>query len=270
MPTRTDAVLRRPRGEAARAKESGMLRMVRVLEAFSSRHPTLTPAEIARRSGIPVSTTYRLVRELVEMGMLVRSAAGVSIGLRLWELAARASPVASLRRAALPHMEDLQRQVRTHCQLAVLDGVDVVYIERLSSSTTSITNVADVAERMPALLCSAGLVIVAFASPRVQADLLAAPPPTMTRMTPRTADAYPAMLADVRRTGYASLDGWIRNGVTGVSVPVRDREGAVVAALNMLLDQPAAVPAQLPSLQLAAARISRSLGWSPAAVVTRR
>ena len=95
--------------------------------------PALSLTEISRRAGLPLATAHRLVGELTAWGALERDAAGsYHVGLRIWELAALAPRGPALREAALPFLEDLYEATHENVHLAVRDGLDVVYIERLS------------------------------------------------------------------------------------------------------------------------------------------
>lgn len=113
--------------------ESVLARTVRIVESFRSDDSLLTVSEIARRSGLHISTTSRLIDELVGCGWLEREDRKVRIGVRLWEVASRASPTLGLREAAMPFMEDLHAVVGQHTQLGVLEGDEVLFIERLTA-----------------------------------------------------------------------------------------------------------------------------------------
>src|ERR1700712_5322803 len=114
--------------------ESVLSRAVRIFEAFTSAQPSLTVTEIARRSGLHVATASRLVAELVKHGLLARQSDGRGrVGMRMWELAQRASPTLSLREAAMPFLEDLHAVVGHHVQLGLLDGAEALFVERLSA-----------------------------------------------------------------------------------------------------------------------------------------
>src|SRR5881398_1026141 len=80
-------------------------KVVSILNAFSPVHPELSLGELARRAGLPVSTTYRLASELVDWGGLERAdGSGYRIGLRLWEIGSLAPRGRTVRDVALPIM----------------------------------------------------------------------------------------------------------------------------------------------------------------------
>ncbi len=114
--------------------ESVLSRAVRIIEAFGPGDTALTVTEISRRSGLHIATASRLVEELSGFGWLQRDEdRKVRIGVRMWELASRASPTLSLREAAMPVMEDLHSIVGQHIQLGVMEGDEVLFVERLTA-----------------------------------------------------------------------------------------------------------------------------------------
>lgn len=237
---------------------------MKILAVFNSEHSTLSPAEIARRTNLPVASTYRMVNEMVKLGILDKTSSGVQTGVRLWELASRGSKTVNLRNTALPYMEDIQRAMQQHTQLGVLEGKDVLFLERLSASEGAVVNILKVAERLPAIISAPGLVIAAFSPLDVQQGLLAEAPKRYTSLTPTDTKGFPAILADIRRKGFVQIDGWIAEGVSAVSAPIRDAEGSVVAALSVLLPNDGKTPRVAhPVVQIAAAGISRALGYAP-------
>ena len=93
------------------------------------------------------------------------------LGLRLWELVNRNSPTLALRQAAMPFMEDIQQVLNQNVNLAVLDGWEALFVERLSRRG-SVANRAQMAGRMPVHVSSAGLALMAHQPRPVQAEYL--------------------------------------------------------------------------------------------------
>jgi DNA-binding IclR family transcriptional regulator len=242
-----------------RTGESVVSRVVRVLEAFTPDDPALSVNEIARRSGLPVATASRLVAELSAHGLLVRSDGAVRVGVRMWELAQRASPTLSLREAAMPFLEDLHAVIGQHVQLGVLDGDEVLFIERMSAPN-AVINYTRIAGRLALHASSSGLVLLAHASGEQQERVLAAPLRRFTPRTPTRPAVVREMLADVRRQGYALCPGFFHLDAAGVAVPVRDGSGAVVAAIAAVVPNDGNAYLHVPALMAAARGIGRVLG----------
>ncbi|MFE5239633.1 MULTISPECIES: IclR family transcriptional regulator [unclassified Streptomyces] len=243
------------------AGESVLTRAMRILRLFTSSSPTLTVSEIARRAGLPVATAHRLVNELVELGALDRvEGRQVRMGYQLWELASRSSRALDLREVAMPFMEDLQTVVRQHTQIGVLEGTDVLYLERLSARG-AVQNITRIAGRLPIHATSAGLVLLAHSPLELQEEVLSQPLPRYTPRTVTDPAQLRSLLAQVRREGFVVATRMISQAGTGVAVPVRGEDGEVVAALSVVI--PAADPhprAPVPALQAAGRGISRAMG----------
>jgi DNA-binding IclR family transcriptional regulator len=239
--------------------ESVLSRAIRIIEVFSPTEPALPVSEIARRTGLHVATTSRLIAELVDHGLLERCAdRGVRIGVRMWELGWRASPKLGLRDAAMPFLEDLHAVVGHHAQLGVLDGGDVLFIERLSARD-AVINYSRIAGRLALPHSSSGLVLLAHAPVEVQEQALSRPlrPPTPAAFS--TPQQLRTALADVRRQQSAVLAGHYHPDATGVAVPVRDARGEVVAALSVIVPNDGRAQSLVPALLAAARGITRAI-----------
>ena len=239
--------------------QSVLSRAIGIIEVFSPDEPVLPVSEIARRTGLHVATASRLIAELVGHGLLERAPdRGVRIGVRMWELGWRASPRLGLRDAAMPFLEDLHAVVGHHAQLGVLDGGDVLFIERLSARD-AVINYSRIAGRLDLPHSSSGLVLLAHAPLELQEEVLRRPlrPPTGAAFS--TPQQLRAALADVRRQQSAVLAGHQHGDATGVAVPVRDGRGEVVAALSVIVPNDGRGAALVPVLLAAARGITRSL-----------
>lgn len=244
------------------AGQSALARVVRVLEAFDQDTPVLTVMQLARRADLSSPTAYRVVGDLVEMGLLERDRNGVRVGVRLWEIASRAPRGLGLREAAMPFMEDLHAVVRHHTQLSVLEGREVLFIERLSARN-AVVNFTRIGGRLPAHASSSGLVLLAHAERSVQEEVLAGPLHRYTSKTPVDPNELRSLLASVRQRGYVVCDGFIHHDALGIAVPVWAPDG-VVAALALVVPSMDAQPtAHVPALIAAARGISRAMGASP-------
>ncbi|MDO1483983.1 transcriptional regulator [Rhodococcus rhodochrous] len=243
--------------------DSMLDRVVRILESFDDTQPRLTVGSLARRSGIPQATAYRLVGELVQHGLLTRDDDGrVRLGLRLWELVARSAPARDLREAALPFLQDVQSVVHQHTQLAVLQDDEVLVLERLSASD-SVVNQASVARRLPVHDTSLGMSMLAFSPAEVQEAYRRRHPEVEKRFAATTRD-FRRALAEVRRRGYARFDGVLDEGTTGIAVPVLARSGHALAALGVVVPTGASrQQAVVPVLMAAARGIARGVGERP-------
>jgi DNA-binding IclR family transcriptional regulator len=238
-------------------------RALGVLAAFSPDKAELTLSDIARRAGLPLTTTHRIVGELARWGALERTErGGYQVGLRLWEIGALAPRGHGLREIAMPFLEDLYVATRQNVQLAVVDGMDAVYLERLSTRS-AVGIITRVGGRLPLHATGVGLVLLAYSDAEFQERVLAAP---MRRFTEKTIDSpgeLRRVIADVRRRRVAVSDGQITLDAMSVAAPVFDAEGRVAAALSVVVPHDRPPREYIPAVHAAARGISRGLGWTP-------
>ena len=231
-----------------------------VLEAFTPERPTLPLSEIARRAGLPLTSTHRLLGELCESGALERNADGsYRVGLRLWEIASLAPRGVPLREAALPFLEDLYEVTHENVQLGVREGRDVVYIERIAGRR-AVGVLTRVGGRFPLHASGIGLVLLAHAPEGVQRDVLEGPLQRFTEHTITEPARLRRVLAQVRRDGVAVSDRQVTDDAMSVAAPITDSSGEVIAALSIVAKTGATVAARLaPAVRAAALGTSRAL-----------
>ena len=232
-------------------------RVVRMISAFPEGVTVLPLSELADRAGLPLSTAHRLARQLAGHGLLELGNGGsVRLGLRLWELVNRNSPTLALRQAAMPFMEDIQQVLNQNVNLAVLEGWEALFVERLSRRG-SVANRAQIAGRMPVHVSSAGLALMANQPPAVQARYLQQFHDAAGKITPEDART---LLRDTAAHGYAQLAGVVDPDTWGIAVPVRDSSNRTVAALGVVVPlREMRLQALVPALQTAARGIGRQL-----------
>src|SRR3712207_291643 len=165
-------------------RRSVFSRALTVLSAFAHApggERSLT--DLARLSGLPLTTVHRLAGQLQREGVLERLPSGsYRIGLRLWELGMLAPRAHGLREVALPFLEDLYEVTHQNVQLVVLDGTETVVVERLRARE-SVRLVSHAGGRLPVHATSGGIALIAHADADALARVLAAPMPRYTEAT---------------------------------------------------------------------------------------
>jgi IclR family KDG regulon transcriptional repressor len=210
----------------------------RVLRAFSGADTALGVAELARRIGISKSTAHRVLATLAAERLLEQDArtGKYRLGLSLYELGSAVSEHVDLHQAALPVLTTLRHRTGEMVHVAVLDRLEVVYVERLESHHM-LPVFRRVGHRLPAHLTSSGKALLA-ALPR---DVLEArlEGHVLVARTPKTITNRTALLAEldrVARRGWASNIEEGQLGVSSVGAPVRGPDGAVMAAVSVVGD----------------------------------
>lgn len=122
----------------------------------------LSLAEISRRTGLPKSTAHRLLATLVSLGAVERVGSAYRLGMRMFEIGEHVPRKRDLREAALPFMEDLYEVTHETVHLAVLDGPEVLYIERIQGHHKHRQLASRVGGRLPAYCTGVGKALLAF------------------------------------------------------------------------------------------------------------
>ncbi|MEV6846281.1 IclR family transcriptional regulator [Actinoplanes sp. NPDC051411] len=238
-------------------------RALDVLGAFDPDHRSLTLTELAKRAGLPLATAHRLIAELQKWGALDRLPGGeYVIGRRLWDLGLLAPVQSGLRQAASPFLHDLYGATLATVHLAVRDGTEVLYVDRLSGHV-SVPVVSKIGSRLPMHATGVGKVLLAFAPPPVIEAVLS----DLSRVTAYTLTnpaRLVAQLERVRLDGYATTGDEMSLGASSIAVPVSSGTEVVAALGIVVADLRRDKPRLVSALQVAARGISRTLasaGW---------
>lgn len=191
-------------------------------------------SEVAERTGLPKSTTSRLLATLVEVGAVEQSdGLGIyGLGQTMIDLAAAASPGESLVSIARPHLAELVAQTGEAAGLGTLDGFEVYYQDQVDGDHE--VQVRDwTGESVAAHVVSSGLVLLAFAADSVRAEFLKTELEPWTEKT--TTD--PAKLAErldvIRKAGFAWTFEEMSEGLSSVAAPIFNPAGTAVAAVHV-------------------------------------
>lgn len=240
----------------------------RVLKAFSSAHPSYGVSELARRLDLSTSTTHRLLQTLAAEHLVEQDpeTGRYHLGLAVYDLFAATSPGYGLTEALLPPMTMLRTHTGETVQAAVLDGREVVYVERLESPQ-SLRMFMKVGRRNDAHCTGTGKVLLAFLpADRLKRLLTGWDLPARSGATITDPAALRQQLARIREQGYALNLEESEVGAASAGAPVRDHTGEVVAALSVagprqrIEDQLGAITHGVVE---AAAAASRRLGHRP-------
>jgi DNA-binding IclR family transcriptional regulator len=234
-------------------------RMTLVLDAFDAASPRLTLTELTERTGLPRSTTHRILEQLVELRWLEHSGQSYGLGMRALELGGLAVAHHELRDIAAPLLTELNQRTGAVASLAVLDRRDVVYVDRQGRGLSSDV-ITRIGGRAPAHATAAGKAMLAWADDAALRVIYPGRLPSRTPSTITTADALRQDLAQVRaRGGVAYEREEVAQGTVAVAVALRGT-GKVLAALQLSGDAKVVNLERLaPYVQEAARQASRAL-----------
>ena len=261
----TDDGRRRPHSGVPAARQA-----LAVLQAMARQPGPVPAAALARDLGVPRSTMYHLLAELVAAGFVVHlpEERRYGLGVGAFELGSaymRQEPLARLARPVLGRLVD---HVGHTAHLAVLHGREVVYVveERAPGRPPLVT---DVGVRLPAQLTASGRAVLAHL-PAVQVRALFPDPSAFVERHgtgPTSLSALRRVLSEVRQRGYATEDGQVTPGFASVATAVFDHSGHPVAGAAVTFPAEALDAAARHRLALrvarAAAELTRRFGGSP-------
>jgi DNA-binding IclR family transcriptional regulator len=203
-----------------------------VLAAFDQGHGSARCADLARRTGLSPSCVHRIVKDLVEQGLLERRGYELRLGVKVFELGARVRRPHELRRAALTTMVDLHRATGRAVHLSVLEGRDVLVVESLTGRTTPPAP-PRTGERLPAHATAAGKAMLAHYPAEWLALYLERP---LERVGPQTIASIAELhrdLEDVRAHGTAWDHQESGAGACAVATAIRRADGLPLGALSI-------------------------------------
>jgi IclR family transcriptional regulator, pca regulon regulatory protein len=242
-----------------------------ILGCFTSENPVLGIADIAEELGMSRSTTHRYVTTLLALGYLEQGKSRkYRLGLRVTDLGMSALNSTGLREHVHPFLEELRQRTGYTVGLAVLDGAEILYVDRARSWRRGQREV-DIGlhpgSRMPAYCTAMGKVLLAYLPYEVQSELIAQL--QLKRHSPSTIASKQALRAELEQVaedGYAVNDQELKPGMHAIAVPVRDESREVAAAIGIAaspeaISLPELIDALSPHLIATADRISSRLGY---------
>ncbi|MDI1344108.1 MAG: IclR family transcriptional regulator, partial [Pseudolabrys sp.] len=213
---------------------------LRVLEAFTAERPELTLSEVGALATLDPGTAFRMLNTLVMAGYVSRipDSKRFRLTLKVTDLGLHAIGRADLRETARPILRSLVGEVNEAASLGVLDGADILYIERVRAGLTRIGVDIRIGTTIPAFWSTIGEAMLAYL-----------PPPELTRVLalmprsgafphkPMRCDEIEKSLKEVRANGYALRDSYFGSGLRVLAVPVLDTDNYPLAAVSVAVPQ---------------------------------
>lgn len=209
-------------------------RVAAVLELLRRSPYPLRHAQVSRELGLPKSTATNLLDTLTDSGLVRHDSRGYSLGVKLIELGAAAADRLDIRAIARPVLRDLSELGIGTSNLAILQGHDVLYIEKLNNPDHVIQIATRIGGTAPAHATALGKVLVAAMDEAEQDRWIAAHDfAPITDHTITSADEFRKALDFAAVHGYAVDDQEQNLRIVCVAAPVKDHTGQVVAAISL-------------------------------------
>lgn len=238
----------------------------RVLEAFTAERTEMGLAEVARAADIDNATAFRFLNTLVQLGYVekIPEAKRFRLTLKCIDLGFNAIARTDLREFARPVLRELVNDTIEAASIAVPDGADLVYVERVQAGLVRLGVDVRIGSRVPAYSTAVGQAVLAFLPRKTQIKLLeAVPRRKLTSTTLTGLDALLARLDQIRRSGFALSDQENVSGLRVLAAPVLDADDIPLAALSVAAPAFAmplkAFAANKKPVMAAAAKLSRAI-----------
>ena len=192
----------------------------------------LTATEVSSRTGLTRAVARRYLMTLKALGYIEKIGSSFALTPRVLNLGFKNLSSINVADVALPFMKNVVETLRESCSLGVLDGHDVVYAARLTADRIMTTRL-QVGSRLPAHATAMGRVLLAYLpAEQLTAYFATAELRPLTDRTIRDKSVLRASLKEIQARGFAANDEESEKGIRTVAVPITDRSGMVVAALN--------------------------------------
>ena len=259
--------------DAAKNTVQSVAKAFNVLTVFGQQHAELTITEVANLAGLDRGTSFRLIHTLIDLGYLasVPGTRRFRLTLKCLELGYTALAAGGLRGQSAPLLRELVPTVAEAASLGVLDGADVVYVERAQVDMGRHDLDRRVGSRTGAYATALGHAILAWEPlDHARTVLESAPRVRLSDRTLIDIDDLCARLVLVRQRGYAVSDGENAYALQTVAVPLLGSDGRAKAAVSLTSRREAGtfesfVAGALPALQRVADSLSRAITLSAAA-----
>jgi DNA-binding IclR family transcriptional regulator len=214
---------------------SSVRNAARLLSSFSAAEPELGVSELARRLGLAKSGVHRLLSTLAGERLVERNPATgrYRLGIRIYELGAIVSSHLDLHDAVALYIDDLRNRTGETVHVAILDGAEVVYVERRESPHT-LRAFGRIGHRNFAHCTSTGKVLLANLTDDELKRTL--PDAKLEARTPYTITDRSLLMVElqrVRKAGHAENVNEGEVGLASVAAPIRDASGRVIAAISV-------------------------------------
>ncbi len=235
-------------------------RGLRVIEVMGQSTGRQNIAQVSEAAELPRTVVRRLLLTLTELGFVKTDDKNYWLTPKVLRLGMTYLYTLPFWRRSQVELEELGTQTKQSCAISVLDGDDIVYIQRFHSKRILSISPA-IGTRLPAHAVSMGRILLAsLPDDQLHAYLGKLELRPLTSRSLASLQALQDKIMQTRNSSYAWVDGEYDEAICGLAVPVRNQEGQIIAALNVSLlsgefTEEQAVAQFLPTLKLTASRL---------------
>ncbi|WP_224028039.1 IclR family transcriptional regulator domain-containing protein [Paraburkholderia caribensis] len=204
-----------------------------VIRAFDAERRMLSLAEVAEATGISRASARRLLATLVHLGYVHADGRTFRLTPKVMQLGYAYLSGLTLTEIVEHYVVDVAEKTGESCSVCVLDDTDVVYVARASTQKIMSINLA-IGTRLPAWATATGRVLLGCLDEKALEERLA-----RSEVVGRAANTVTAVgdltraVRKARTDGYAFTSQELEDGLTAVAVPLVDKTGRIVAAMNV-------------------------------------
>ncbi|WP_426151909.1 pca regulon transcriptional regulator PcaR [Pseudomonas sp. DC3000-4b1] len=213
---------------------TSLARGLAVVQAFQERKRHLTIAQISHRTEIPRAAVRRCLHTLIKLGYATTDGRTYSLLPKVLTLGHAYLSSTPLAVSAQPYLDRMSEQLHEACNMATLEGEDILYIARSATTQRLISVDLSVGGRLPAYCTSMGRILLSALDDATLREYLLnvdLQPKTSKTLTDR--EELAQCLEQVRQQGWCIVDQELEQGLRSIAVPVYDASGQVLAALNV-------------------------------------
>lgn len=212
---------------------SSLARGLAVIRVFGRDTPSMTLTEVAKRAGMTRAAARRFLLTLTHLEYVATDGKYFRLTPRVMDLGFAYLSSMDLWQVSMPFMEQVSKELEESCSASVLDGCDVVYVARVPARRIMSVSLT-VGTRLPAFCTSMGRVLLgAKTDAEIDAYLAATDLKAFTSNTIVDCDALKKAILQARQNGYALVDQELEEGLRSLAVPIRNKAGLVLGAMNV-------------------------------------
>ncbi|MCC5970092.1 MAG: helix-turn-helix domain-containing protein [Pararhodobacter sp.] len=210
-----------------------LARGLAVLKAFDQDTPAMTLSDVARKTNLSRAAAGRFLKTLVALDYASFDGRDYRLRPRVLELGMAYFSSHSFIDIANPILKAAADRAKEPCSMAVLDGPDIVYVVRHTAERMMSISIT-IGKRYPAHYTSLGWVLLGGLDDHELDRVLAGV--ELRQVTPHTVTDRARLrqvIVQGRREGFCAAESQLETGILSIAVPVRDRAGTTIAAINM-------------------------------------